>query len=108
MIAAPTPDPQDLTAGAVRALVLYSLAELQAGHATAIRITAEAASFSIADDGRGHATERTIAGVPYLEFVYSQLDYPLDSAQGAPVQLHGIGMSLVNALCSDLAVTIES
>jgi hypothetical protein len=107
VIAPPTPDPQDLPASVVRALVLYSLAEFQAGHATAIRITAEGASFSVADDGRGHAIERAIAGVPYLKLVYSQLDYPLDSAHGAPVQLHGIGMSLVNALCSELAVTIR-
>jgi DNA gyrase/topoisomerase IV subunit B len=104
---APTPDPQDLAAVAVRALVLYSLAEVQAGHATTIRVTAEGTSFSIADDGRGHAIERDIAGIPYLKFIYTQLEYPFESGRNAPVQIQGIGMSLVNALCSELAVTVR-
>jgi topoisomerase-4 subunit B len=107
VIEAPIQDPRDLAASAVRALVLYSLAEFQSGHATAIRITAEGTSFSIADDGRGHAIDRAVAGTPYLKFLYTQLDYPFDQVQGAPIQLQGIGMSLVNALCSELAVTVR-
>jgi DNA gyrase/topoisomerase IV subunit B len=105
VIAAPDQDPRELAASAVRALVLYSLAEFQSGHATTIRITAEGTSFSIADDGRGHAIDRVVAGAPYLKFIYTQLDYPFDPVQGAPIQLQGIGMSLVNTLCSELAVT---
>ena len=95
----------DFIADVVRALVLYSLAEFQSGHATTIRVSAEGASFSVTDDGRGHAIDRTIAGSPYLQFVYMHLDYPFDTMRGSPVQLHGIGMSLVNALCSSLDVT---
>jgi len=103
----PTPNPHDLAAVAVRALVLYSLAEFQSGHATTIRVTAEGASFSVADDGRGHAIERAVGGAPYLKFIYTHLDYPFDLDQGAPIQLHGIGMSLLNALCSELSVTVQ-
>ena len=107
MIAAPHQDLRDLAASTVRALVLYSLAEFQSGHATTIRITAEGTSFSIADDGRGHAIDRAVGGAPYLKFIYTQLDYPFDPVQGAPIQLQGIGMSLVNTLCSELAVTVR-
>jgi hypothetical protein len=41
-------DPNDTASSAVRALVLYSLAEFQAGHATTLRVTADAHSFGIA------------------------------------------------------------
>ena len=97
-------DPLDLTALAVRALVLYSLAEYQSGNASTIRVSAEGASFSVADDGRGHSITRTVAGTPYLHFVYTHLDYPFALAEGRPVQLHGIGMSFLNMLCSELSV----
>ncbi len=100
-------DPQDLTASAVRALVLYSLAEFQSGHATTIRVTAEGTSFNIADDGRGHAIQRAISDAPYLSFIYTHLDYPFESGQSASIQLQGIGMSLINSLCSELAVTVR-
>jgi DNA gyrase/topoisomerase IV subunit B len=99
------PDPLDLTGCLVRALALYSLAEFQLGHAKTIRVSAAGASFSVVDDGRGHAIERTVDGSPYLKFVYTHLDYPFQATQSSPIQLHGIGMSLVNILCSELSVT---
>ena len=104
---APTPDQHDLTADVVRALTLYCFAEFQSGHVTTIRITAEGNSFTIADDGRGHAIERAIHGTPYLKFIYTHFDYPFGTNQNAPVQLQGIGMSLINALCSELFVTVR-
>ena len=97
--------PQDVTASLVRALVLYSLAEFQSGHATTLRVTAEGHSFSVADNGRGHAIDRTVAGLPYLNFVYTHLDYPFEQDRGAPLQLHAIGISLINVLCAELDVT---
>ncbi len=100
-------DPHDIASSIVRALVLYSLAEHQSGHATTLQVTAQGPSFSVADDGRGHAIHKLVAGQPYLQFIYSHLDYPFDNAQAAPVQLQGIGMSLVNTLCSELAVTVR-
>lgn len=103
------PDAQlsaDLCATAVRALVLYSLAEFQNGHVTTIRVTADGSSFSIADDGRGHSLDRTVEGTSYLRFIYSHFDYPFETGRSAPVQLQGIGMSLVNALCSELTLTV--
>jgi DNA gyrase/topoisomerase IV subunit B len=101
---ASVPNPQDITACLVRALVLYSLAEFQSGHATTVRVIADGHSFSVSDNGRGHAIDRTVAGLPYLKFVYTHLDYPFEQPQGAPLQLHAIGISLVNVLCSELAV----
>ena len=83
------------------------MAELQSGHATTIRVSAEGRSFGVADDGRGHAVDRSVAGVPYLDFVYTHLDYPFESAVDAPVQLHCIGVSLLNTLCSELSVTVR-
>lgn len=102
-----TPDQHDLTADVVRALTLYCLAEFQAGHATTIRITAEGNSFTVADDGRGHAIDRAIDGAPYLKFIYTHFDYPFEVVRNAPVQLQGIGMSLINTLCSELIVTVR-
>jgi DNA gyrase/topoisomerase IV subunit B len=97
----------DVAACAVRALTLYSLAEFQSGHASTIRVRAGGAAFGVEDDGRGHAIDRTVAGLPYLPFVYTHLDYPFSSSEGGPVQLQGIGMSLLNALCSEMTVTVR-
>ncbi len=97
----------DVTASVVRALCLYATAEIQSGHATTLHITAQGNSFSVADDGRGHSVDRGVAGAPYLQFIYTQLDYPFGLAEGGPVQLQGIGMSLLNVLCSDLSVTVR-
>lgn len=101
------PDPLDLTACLVRTLVLYTLAEFHSGHATTIRVHAKGASFSVEDDGRGHAIERTIGGSPYLRFVYTHFDYPFHATDNSPIQLHGIGMTLVNTLCSELVVAVR-
>ena len=105
MTDASTSDSHDITGSVVRALVLYSLAEFQSGHSTTIRVYAEERSFNVEDDGRGHALERTVAGSPYLAFIYTHLDYPFAPARGAPIQLQGIGMSLINALCCELTAT---
>lgn len=104
----PAAEPVDLTAHVVRALVLYALAEVQSGHATTLRVTVDGTAFSVADDGRGHAIHRAIAGTPYLRFVYEHFDFPFEAGADAPVQLQGIGLSLVNALCSELTVTVAN
>jgi DNA gyrase/topoisomerase IV subunit B len=87
--------------------VLYSLAEFQSGHCTTIRVDAKDDSFSVSDDGRGHAIERTVSDAPYLQFIYTHLDYPFVPPKEAPVQLHGLGMSLINMLCSELTVMVR-
>ncbi len=107
MTATENDPPLDLTATAVRALVLYPLLEFQSGHATTIWVTANGHSFSIADDGRGHALDREVNGTSYLKFIYNHCDYPFASGRSAPIQLQGIGMSLVNAMCSELALTVS-
>jgi DNA gyrase/topoisomerase IV subunit B len=98
---------EDIVADIVRALVLYSLAEFQAGHANTIRVHAHGIAFEVSDDGRGHAVDRTVAGQPYINFVYSHLDFPFAASTGPPVQLHAIGLSFINTLCSQLVVTVH-
>jgi len=46
----------------VQALALYSLAEFESGNCKCIDIEVAGHSFAVADDGRGHAIERNIAG----------------------------------------------
>lgn len=107
MSAASTVTSLDVSGSVVRALLLYSLAEFQSGHATIIQVTAEGTSFSIADNGRGHSIDRAVDGTPYLQFIYSHFEYPFESIRSLPIQLQGIGMSLVNAMCSDFAITVK-
>lgn len=88
-------------------MVLYSLAEVQAGHARCIRVNVAGRNFRVSDDGRGHAIERTIAEMPYLDFIYTQFDFPFGSDRGGAIQLQGIGMSLLNSLCGELEVSVR-
>lgn len=97
----------DLAATALRALVLYSLTEFQTGHATSIWVTRQGSAFSITDDGRGHPLDKALEGTSYLRFIYTHFDYPFETRQAAPVQLQGLGMTLVNALCSELVLTVR-
>lgn len=97
----------DLTSTAVRALMLYSLLEYQSGHATTIRVTAEGDTFSIADNGRGHPLDKSVDGTSYLKFIYNHFDYPFEAGRSAAIQLQGIGISLVNAMCSELRLTVK-
>jgi DNA gyrase/topoisomerase IV subunit B len=97
----------DITTSVVQTLVLYSLAEHQLGHAKSIRVTATERSFSVEDDGRGHAIGRSVEGAPYLDFIYCHLDLPYKERQAKPIQLQGLGMSLLNRLCAELIVTVR-
>jgi DNA gyrase/topoisomerase IV subunit B len=106
--AAHNADRLDLVMLVTRALVLYSLAEFHGGYASTIDVNVDATSFSVSDDGRGHAIARTINGLPYLPFIYTHLDYPFaDADPPGQVQLQGIGMSLINAMCSELSVVVR-
>ena len=96
-----------LVATCVRAFMLYSLAEFQSGNATTIRVTANGSEFGIWDDGRGHPLDKSVEGTSYLRFIYEHFDYPFQREHGAPVQLQGIGMSLVNALCRELHLEVR-
>ncbi|GAP35001.1 hypothetical protein [Piscinibacter sakaiensis] len=90
----------------VQALVLYAVAEAQAGHVTRIEVQADADRFAVADDGRGHSVDRRVGAVPYLTVVYEQFDFPFGQADPGPVQLQGIGLSLINRRCSELLVEV--
>lgn len=91
---------------AVKALVLYALAEAQAGHASLIEVSADDSSFEVRDNGRGHPLDKHINGTPYLRFIYEQLAYPFGQAEPGAVQLQGIGMSLINAACEQLQLQV--
>src|SRR5262245_52221536 len=91
---------QDVATSVIRALVMYSLAEFQSGNASTIRVEANGLSFEVSDDGRGHAVDRTVAGQPYMWFVYRHLEYPFAQSAAAPVQIHTLGLSFINTLCS--------
>lgn len=97
----------DLTASVVQTLVLYALAEHQLGHARLIAVSAQGHEFSVRDDGRGHAIQRSIDGAPYLDFIYGHLAYPFGETVPRAVQLQGLGMSLLNRLCSELKVSVR-
>ena len=99
--------PTDITTSVVQTLVLYSLAEHQLGHSKRIQVTASEHSFSIEDDGRGHAIGRSVEGSPYLDFIYCHLDYPYEERKAKPIQLQGLGMSLLNRLCAELIVSVR-
>ena len=90
----------------MRTLVLYCLAEFQLGHARRITVIVTGRSFRVEDDGRGHAIDRTVDGMPYLKFIYGHLQYPFGAAEGGTIQLQGLGMSLLNRLCSELTVVV--
>ena len=98
---------QSVSSAVIRTLVLYSLAEVQLGHARSIRVVASGHSFSVEDDGRGHSIAKTIEGSPYLRFIYTHLDYPFGETESKPVQLQGLGMSLLNSLCAELSVFVQ-
>lgn len=98
---------QSILSAVVRTLVLYSLAEVQLGHAKCIHVRVDEQSFSVEDDGRGHSIAKTIEGAPYLQFIYSHLDYPFGETESKPIQLQGLGMSLLNSLCTRLSVLVQ-
>lgn len=91
----------------VRALVLYSLAEVQQGHARTLRVSVGGNDFSVEDDGRGHAIHRSVENAPYLPLIYQHLGHRFDAGEPTPVQLKGLGMSLINAICEELTVIVR-
>jgi DNA gyrase/topoisomerase IV subunit B len=97
----------DVTTLIVRSLVLYSLAEHQAGFANRVEVNVDGSLFSVEDDGKGHSIDKSIDDTPYLPLIYEQVNYPFGSRTTAPVQLQGIGISIINVLCESLEVTIQ-
>ena len=88
--------------------------EVQAGHATAVRVELDPASgwVTVSDDGRGIPTDlHPVTGKSALETVLTVLHaggkFGGDSS-GYTVSggLHGVGVSVVNALSRELEVTV--
>jgi len=95
----------ELTTVLFKTLFFYSLAEYQAGHVSRIGISIKDNEITISDNGRGHATNKMIDGVPYLKMVYNQLHMPFENTMPT-IQLHALGMSIINDLADHLEVKI--
>jgi topoisomerase IV subunit B len=88
-----------------------SVDEAIAGHARTVEVTLhEDGSATVADDGRGMPVDRHQEGVPAVEVILTRLhagakfshkDYRLSGG------LHGVGVSVVNALSSRLEVRVR-
>ncbi|MFD6856539.1 DNA topoisomerase (ATP-hydrolyzing) subunit B [Rhodococcus sp. NPDC060086] len=89
-----------------------SVDEAMAGHATKVEVTLlENGGVEVVDDGRGIPVGMHSSGVPTVEVVLTQLHAggKFDSdAYAVSGGLHGVGISVVNALSTTLEVEIDN
>jgi DNA gyrase subunit B len=89
-----------------------SVDEAMAGHATKVEVTLlENGGVEVVDDGRGIPVGMHSSGVPTVEVVLTQLHAggKFDSdAYAVSGGLHGVGISVVNALSTTLQVEIDN
>lgn len=92
-------------------IVDNSIDEALNGHGDSIRITIEQqGSICVEDDGRGMPVDMHTSGVPALQVIFTVLHAggKFSEAGGYKTSggLHGVGASVVNALCDWVEVTI--
>ncbi|NGP05620.1 DNA topoisomerase (ATP-hydrolyzing) subunit B [Rhodococcus sp. 14C212] len=89
-----------------------SVDEAMAGHATKVEVTLlEDGGVQVVDDGRGIPVGMHASGIPTVEVVLTQLHAggKFDSdAYAVSGGLHGVGISVVNALSTRLEVEIDN
>ncbi len=88
-----------------------SIDEVLAGYGTSIKVEIkEDNSVLISDDGRGMPVDLHESGVSGVEVIFTKLHaggkFSADGAYKVAGGLHGVGASVVNALCEFLQVTV--
>ncbi len=88
-----------------------SIDEVLAGYGTAIKVEIkEDNSVVVSDDGRGMPVDLHESGITGVEVIFTKLHaggkFSADGAYKVAGGLHGVGASVVNALCEFLQVTV--
>ena len=85
--------------------------EAAAGHAKLVEVIFHADnSYEVTDDGRGIPIEKKDGDITALEVVFTELHAGGkfgNGAYGASGGLHGVGASVVNALCTKMTVEVD-
>lgn len=89
-----------------KTVMAYVITEYLGGHADTVKVTMDGDVVSISDNGRGHAVDNTLNGIPYLEIVYGQLSLFDRNPNMNAFQLHALGMSLFSEMCESIHLTV--
>lgn len=89
-----------------KTVMAYVITEYQGGHADTVKVNMDGDAVSISDNGRGHAVDNTLNGIPYLDIVYAQLSVFDRNPNMKAFQLHALGVSLFSEMCESIHLTV--